>query len=96
MACWPRVLMIAVLLKLPFFLSTEARSHESFEPRVSAMTMRASKPPGSCSRLSDRLKRRAECKQQATERGLYGRMARRFTRLCLSGLPVPKPIRRPP
>ncbi|MDF2974836.1 MAG: hypothetical protein K0R61_5286, partial [Microvirga sp.] len=27
---------------------------------------------------------------------LSGRMAGRFTRLCLSGLPVPKPIRRPP
>jgi hypothetical protein len=96
MACWPRVLMIAGLLKMPFYLTTDARSHESLEPRVSTMAMRASKPPESWSRLSDRLKRRAACKQQATERGLSGRMARRFTRLCLSGLPVPKPIRRQP
>jgi hypothetical protein len=94
MRCWPHVLMITVLLNLPLFLSTEARSHESSEPGLS--DARASEQPASWSRLSDRLKRRAACKQQAAERGLSGRMARRFTRLCLSGLPVPKPIRRPP
>ena len=51
---------------------------------------------GPQSRLSNRLNRRSVCNNQARERGLSGRMARRFTRLCLSGLPVPKPIRQAP
>jgi hypothetical protein len=94
MASWPRMLTIAVLLNLVFFLSTVAQSHTSVERGASEAV--ASQRLASWSRLSDRLKRRAACKQRAADRGLSGRMARRFTRLCLSGLPVPKPIRRPP
>ncbi len=94
MASWPRVLTIAVLVNLAFALSTVAQSHTSAGPGLSETS--ASEPPASWSRLSDRLNRRKACRQQAAERGLSGRMARRFTRLCLSGQPVPKPIRRPP
>jgi hypothetical protein len=94
MASWPRVLTMAVLLNLAFLLSAVAQSHARVEPRLNEAL--ASERPASWSRLSDRLNRRAVCKQQAADRGLSGRMARRFTRLCLSGLPVPKPIRRPP
>jgi hypothetical protein len=94
MASWPRVLTIAVLVNLAFALSTAAQSHTSVEPELNETL--ASERPASWSRLGDRLNRRKACRQQAAERGLSGRMARRFTRLCLSGLPVPKPIRRPP
>jgi hypothetical protein len=44
--------------------------------------------------VRSRLNRRAACRQQAAARGLSGRMARRFTRLCRSGLPVPDLMRR--
>jgi hypothetical protein len=89
MASWPRVLTIAVLVNLAFALSTAAQSHTSVGPGLNER-------PASWSRLGDRLNRRKACRQQAAERGLSGRMARRFTRLCLSGLPVPKPIPRAP
>jgi hypothetical protein len=92
MASWPRMLIIAVPLSLAFFSSTVAQSHKRVDPGLSDALL--NDRPASWSRLSDRLKRRAACKQQAVERGLSGRMARRFTRLCLSGLPVPKAIRR--
>jgi hypothetical protein len=49
--------------------------------------------PGLRKRIADRSNRRSICKQQASDRGLSGRMERRYTRLCLSGLPVPKPVR---
>ena len=94
MASWPRVLTIAALLNLAFLLSAVAQSHTGAGPRLNEAL--ANQRSASWSRLSDRLNRRAACRQQAAERGLSGRMARRFTRLCLSGLPVPKPIRRPP
>jgi hypothetical protein len=94
MATWPRVLTMAMLLNLAFLPSALAQSPTRMElgPNEALATQRSA----SWSRLSDRLNRRAACRQQAAERGLSGRMARRFTRLCLSGLPVPKPIRRPP
>jgi hypothetical protein len=93
MASWPHVLTMAVLLNLAFLPSAVAQSPTRMELGLNeAATQRSA----SWSRLSDRLSRRAACRQQAAERGLSGRMARRFTRLCLSGLPVPKPIRPPP
>jgi hypothetical protein len=55
----------------------------------------AGQPPGSRSRLAQRIDRRKACNQEATARSLSGRMARRYTRLCLSGL-GPKPIGRSP
>ena len=94
MASWPRVLTIAVLANLAFALSTVAQSRTSVGPGLNETLV--GEPPASWSRLSDRLNRRKACQQQAVERGLSGRMARRFTRLCLSGQPVPKPIPRPP
>jgi hypothetical protein len=94
MAPWPRVLTIAVLVNLAFALSTAAQSHTSLGPGLNETL--ASERPASWSRLGDRLNRRKACRQQAAERGLSGRMARRFTRLCLSGQPVPKPIPRSP
>jgi hypothetical protein len=94
MASWPRVLPIAVLVNLAFALSTVAQSRMSVGPGLNETS--ASERPASWSRLGDRLNRRKACRQQAAERGLSGRMARRFTRLCLSGQPVPKPIPRSP
>jgi hypothetical protein len=94
MASWPRVLTIVVLVNLAFALSTAAQSHTSLGPELNETL--ASERPASWSRLGDRLNRRKACRQQAAERGLSGRMARRFTRLCLSGQPVPKPIPRSP
>jgi hypothetical protein len=92
MVSFARVLIIAALLDLAFAPSAVAQRDVSAEQSGALASQRLA----SWSRLSDRLKRRAACKQQAAERGLSGRMARRFTRLCLSGLPVPKPIRQPP
>ena len=94
MASWPSVLTIAVLVNLAFALSTAAQSHTSVGPGLDETS--TSERPASWSRLGDRLNRRKACRQQAAERGLSGRMARRFTRLCLSGLPLPQPIPRPP
>ena len=42
--------------------------------------------------LSNRVSRRSACQQQAEARGLSGRMARRYTRLCFSGLPIPSSL----
>jgi hypothetical protein len=53
-------------------------SQESTSPR-----------PGLRKRIAGRLDRRQQCRQQARDRGLTARMARRFTRLCLSGAPIP-------
>jgi hypothetical protein len=92
MATFARVLIIAALLNLTFAPRAVAQRDASAEQSGALASLRLA----SWSRLSDRLNRRAACKQQATERGLSGRMARRFTRLCLSGLPLPKPIRRLP
>ena len=39
---------------------------------------------------------RLDCDKQVLERRLSGRMARSFKRLCLSGLPLPKPVRPAP
>jgi hypothetical protein len=94
MPSWPRVLTIAVLVNLAFALSTVAQSHASVGPGLNETL--ASERPASWSWLGDRLNRRKACRQQAAERGLSGRMARRFTRLCLSSQPVPKPIPRSP
>ena len=44
--------------------------------------------------LSNRVDRRSACQQQADERGLTGRKASRYTRLCVSGLPIPKTLSR--
>jgi hypothetical protein len=44
--------------------------------------------------LSNRVGRRSACQQQAEEKGLSGREARRYTRLCFSGLPIPDSLRR--
>ena len=44
--------------------------------------------------LSNRVDRRSACRQQAEERGLTGRKASRYTRLCVSGLPIPKTLSR--
>ena len=82
MASWPRVLTLAVLVNLAFALSTAAQSHTSVRQGLGETL--ASERPASWSRLGDRLNRRKACRQQAAERGLSG--ARRFTRLCLSGL----------
>ena len=81
MASWPRVLTIAVLANLAFALSTAAQTGPGLNETL------ASERPASWSRLGARLNRRKACRQQAAERGLSGRMARRFTRLCLSGQP---------
>ena len=92
MASFSRVLIIVMLLNFYFAPSAVAQRDASAQQNGALASQRLA----SWSRLSDRLSRRAACRQQAAERGLSGRMARRFTRLCLSGLPVPKPIRRPP
>ena len=86
-----RVLIITVLLNLTFSPSEGRERIPSSEPRLDRGSV--SQLPTSWSSLSDRLKRRAACNQQATERGLSWRMARRYTRLCLSGPAIPKPIR---
>src|SRR5215208_4964529 len=44
--------------------------------------------------VSNRVDRRSACQQQAEEKGLSGREARRYTRLCFSGLPIPDSLRR--
>ena len=44
--------------------------------------------------VSNRVGRRSACQQQAEEKGLSGREARRYTRLCFSGLPIPDSLRR--
>jgi hypothetical protein len=44
--------------------------------------------------FSNRVDRRSACQQQAEEKGLSGRQARRYTRLCFSGLPIPDSLRR--
>jgi outer membrane biosynthesis protein TonB len=55
----------------------------------------ASKPrEGLRGMLSNREDRRSACRQQAEERGLSGRKASRYTRLCVSGLPIPKTLSR--
>ena len=55
----------------------------------------ASKPrEGLRGMLSNREDRRSACRQQAEERGLSGRKASRYTRLCVSGLPIPKTLTR--
>jgi hypothetical protein len=88
------VLITTVLLSFSF-ASTEGRANNPLaDQRVGHAFV--GQPPAIWSRLSERLRRRAACNQQAKERGLSGRPARRFTRLCLSGLPVPEIIRRSP
>src|SRR3954471_24968237 len=87
LASWPRVLTIAVLVNLALALSTTARSHTSLGPGLNETL--ASERPASWSRLGGRIKLCKGLGQQAAERGLSGRMARRFTRLCLSGQPSP-------
>jgi DNA repair exonuclease SbcCD ATPase subunit len=58
-------------------------------------TMEGSKPrEGLRGMLSNREDRRSACRQQAEERGLSGRKASRYTRLCVSGLPIPKTLSR--
>jgi hypothetical protein len=86
-----RVLIITVLLSLTFSPSEGRENNPSAEPRSERGFV--SQPPASWSSLSDRLKRRAACNQQAAERGLSWRMARRYTRLCVSGLAASKPTR---
>ena len=86
-----RVLITAVLLNLIFSPSEGREANPSAEQRFGKGLV--SQPPASWSSLSDRLKRRAACNQQATERGLSWRMARRYTRLCVSGLAASTPTR---
>jgi hypothetical protein len=86
-----RVLITAVLLNLIFWPSEGRETNPSAEQRFGKGLV--SQPPASWSSLSDRLARRKACNQQATKRGLSWRMARRYTRLCLSGPAIPKPIR---
>ena len=58
-------------------------------------TKQESKPrEGLRGMLSNRVDRRSACRQQAEERGLTGRKASRYTRLCVSGLPIPKTLSR--
>jgi hypothetical protein len=58
-------------------------------------TREGSKPrEGLRGMLSNRVDRRSACRQQAEERGLTGRKASRYTRLCVSGLPIPKTLSR--
>jgi hypothetical protein len=86
-----RVLIVTVLLNLTFSPSEGRENNPNSEPRLDRGFV--SQPPASWSSLSDRLKRRAACNQQATERGLSWRMARRYTRLCVSGLATSTPTR---
>jgi Mg-chelatase subunit ChlI len=44
--------------------------------------------------LSNRVDRRSACQRQADERGLTGRKASRYTRLCVYRLPIPKTLSR--
>ena len=85
-----RVLIITVLLNLTFSPSEGRENNPSSEPWLDRGFV---SQPASWSSLSDRLKRRAACNQQATERGFSWRMARRYTRLCVSGLAASKPAR---
>jgi hypothetical protein len=82
---------LAMVLNLTILPSAIAQS----EPGAGRVVHQTStdQREGLQSRLSKRRSDRSVCQKQALERGLSGRMARRFTRLCLSGLPVPKPIR---
>jgi colicin import membrane protein len=65
------------------------------EPTKAQEQGAASKPrEGLRGMLSNRQDRRSACRQQAEERGLTGRKASRYTRLCVSGLPIPKTLSR--
>jgi chemotaxis protein histidine kinase CheA len=58
-------------------------------------TREGSKPrEGLRGMLSNRVDRRSACQRQADERGLTGRKASRYTRLCVYRLPIPKTLSR--
>ena len=86
-----RLLAIAsalAVLGLPVAL---ARAQTGTEASYESEPVSQPQVSWSSSSLSDHLARRKACNRQATERGLSWRMARRYTRLCLSGRAVPKP-----
>ena len=77
----------------------EAQRKREAAEEPKAKDKASGKPPpnqrdGLRGRFSNRVDRRSACQQQAEQRGLSGRMARRYTRLCLSGLPIPDSISR--
>ena len=78
--------------------ATEAQEQGTASKQAEAegeKTMEGSKPrEGLRGMLSNREDRRSACRQQAEERGLSGRKASRYTRLCVSGLPIPKTLSR--
>jgi hypothetical protein len=86
-----QVFCLAIVLNLTSSPSAIAQLKPGPDGAVSQTSPNQSE--GLQSAPSKRADRRLACQKQAHERGLSGRMARRFNRLCLSGLPVPKPIR---
>ena len=79
---------LAIVLNLASFPAAIAQTEPSVDKVVSQMS-------GKQERLVEP-RTRSDCDKQVLERRLSGRMARSFKRLCLSGLPLPKPIRRAP
>ena len=78
--------------------TTRAQERGAASKHAQAEGEKTSEPPkqreGLRGMLSKRMDRRSACRQQAEERGLTGRKASRYTRLCVSGLPIPKTLSR--
>ena len=78
--------------------ATEANERGAASKQAQAEGEKTAQPPkqreGLRGMLSNRVDRRSACRQQAEERGLTGRKASRYTRLCVSGLPIPKRLSR--
>ena len=77
-------------------LQESQRQHDAAAEATKAREQAAASKPreGLRGMLSNRVDRRSACRQQADERGLTGRRANRYTRLCVSGLPIPKTLTR--
>ena len=94
MASWPRVLTIAVLANFAF--RSEHGSSDPYEPRTGTERNVGERATG----VVEQARRSAEPAQSMPAAGgrawSFRPLARRFTRLCLSGQPVPKPIPRSP
>jgi hypothetical protein len=87
--------LLGLNLAAAMFLNLAASAAVAQQNSDASVTSSTAVPrQGVARKITDRLSRRAACRQQAYERGLSGRMARRYTRLCVSGLPIPDPIRR--
>jgi hypothetical protein len=80
-----QLLFLALVLSLASLPAATAQT----QPSVDKV---AKQNDGLQSRVVER-RSRPDCDNQVLERKLSGRMARSFRRLCLSGLPLPKPFK---